>query len=195
MNIAMKKPYRLFGLFAISGFVLAACQDEPVAIDAPAMEAEARGIAGQFVGTLQPTLQEAMQSGGPVNAIDVCAVEAPAIAENLSRESGWQVSRVSLRARNHETAEPDAWEREMLMQFEERQATGEAGADINISAVVDEEFRYMQAQAAMPLCLTCHGSNLSDDVSAALAEHYPQDMATGYAAGEIRGAISLRKGL
>lgn len=184
---------RCTGLVAIAASALLACQQEPETVDATGLELEARGIAGEFVSTLQPTLQEAMQSGGPVNAIDVCAVEAPRIAGNLSQESGWDVTRVSLQPRNRQNAEPDAWEREMLMQFDERQAAGEAGADINVAAIVDDEFRYMQAQAAMPLCLTCHGQTLAPEVTAALAEHYPDDMATGYVAGEIRGAISLRR--
>lgn len=193
------------GAVALASLV-AACQPEnpapdgPVAAAAPevdevALTQQAREIAGQFVGTLQPTLQQAMQGGGPVHAIDVCAVEAPAIAQGLSADSGWQVTRVSLRARNEATATPDAWETQMLMDFNERQEAGEDGAQLNAAAVVDGEFRFLQAQPTAPLCLTCHGTSLSDDVQAALAAHYPNDMATGYLAGEIRGAISLRRPL
>jgi hypothetical protein len=183
------------------GVAAVACQPENSAqdtaanVDEEAMLAEARELTGQFVGTLQPTLQQAMQSGGPVHAIDVCAIEAPQIAAGLSEDSEWQVTRVSLRARNVETATPDDWERQMLMEFDQRQEAGEEGAAINVAATVDGEFRYLQAQAAAPLCLTCHGVSLSEDVQAALANHYPDDMATGYLAGEIRGAISLRRPL
>ena len=45
------------------------------------------------------------------------------------------------------------------------------------------------------MCLTCHGTDVSDDVMSALQQRYPNDMATGYLEGQIRGAISLIKEL
>lgn len=174
--------------------LLASCQQETA--EPPAeLEAEARAVSGQFVGTLLPTLQAAMQTGGPVRGIEVCSVAAPQIAADLSRESGWDVSRVSLKARNQTTAIPDDWEAEVLRDFDQRQLAGEPPAQINHAAVVDGELRYMQAQPAGELCLTCHGTEISGEVRAALNEHYPQDTATGYMAGQIRGAISLRRSL
>jgi hypothetical protein len=40
-----------------------------------------------------------------------------------------------------------------------------------------------------PLCLTCHGPTLAADVAAAVAARYPRDEATGFAAGDLRGAL------
>jgi len=162
------------------------------AIDTTDLDNRARDLTQRFVGTLLPTLQNAMASGGPVEAIAVCSQRAPEIAAELSADSGWSVSRVSLQPRNVESATPDAWERETLEAFDRRQRAGEPGANINSAAIVDGDYRYMQAQPAMPLCLTCHGQNITADVRSALAQHYPDDTATGYSAGEIRGAISLR---
>ncbi|ALO45042.1 Tll0287-like domain-containing protein [Pseudohongiella spirulinae] len=181
---------------ALASFLvmLASCQQE--AVEPPSdMVAEAQAISGQFVGTLLPTLQAAMQAGGPVRGIEVCSVAAPQIAADLSRDSGWDVSRVSLKARNQETAIPDDWETQVLQDFDRRQQAGEAAGQINQAAVVNGELRYMQAQPAGELCLTCHGTDISSDVRAALNEHYPGDAATGYMAGQIRGAISIRRSL
>jgi hypothetical protein len=162
---------------------------------APALVGEAAALTQRFVGTLLPTLQSAMQNGGPLNAIDVCAVEAPKIAQQLSEESGWNVNRVSLKARNSSTATPDLWETQVLRMFDQRQQMGEAPATLNVSEIVNGNFRYMQAQATAPLCLTCHGSEVSADVLQAIRAKYPNDLAIGYQAGQIRGAISLRKPL
>lgn len=188
----IKKYRRKFGysLFALSIVSVAGCTS-PV-VDRASLESQAQGISQQFAATLLPTLQEALASGGPVKAIEVCSIRAPEIADELSAATSWSVRRVSLKARNHERAIPDSWERSMLEQFEIEQQDGATMGSLNGSDVVDGEFRYMQAQLAMPLCLTCHGSNLSADVSSALAEHYPNDLATGYGEGDIRGAISLR---
>jgi hypothetical protein len=163
--------------------------------DTAALEAEARTIVQQFVGALLPTLQNALANGGPVAAIEVCAARAPAIAAELSAESGWQVHRVSLKPRNMGSAMPDIWETAVLETFDQRQAGGEPGPTLNASAVENNDFRYMQAQPVVPLCLTCHGQQVSDEVLIALAVHYPGDIATGYLEGQIRGAISLRKTL
>jgi len=175
-------------------FALSFDQPMPVSFS-PELTAEAVSITQQFVGTLLPTLQLAIASGGPVHAIDVCAVEAPAIAARLSEQTGWDVSRVSLKARNSSTATPDFWETTILSMFDQRHRGGEPGANMNVSEVVSTQFRYMQAQPAASLCLTCHGTNISEDVLSVLQQRYPDDMATGYMEGQIRGAISLIKEL
>jgi hypothetical protein len=154
---------------------------------------EANDLTQRFVGTLLPTLQSALQEGGPLNAIDVCAVEAPKIAQQLSEESGWEVTRVSLKARNSSTAVPDTWETQVLNMFDQRQRAGESPATLNVAETVNGSFRYMQAQPTTPLCLTCHGSEVSQEVLSAIRAKYPDDLAIGYQAGQIRGAISLRK--
>ena len=171
--------------------VLASCTTGDVA-DTAALQTQARDIAGQFTSTLLPTLQNALAEGWPENAIEVCSVRAPEIADELAAATNWSVRRVSLKARNSELAIPDSWEREVLEEFENREL---ASAPMTQSAVVDGEYRYMQAQLAMPLCLSCHGQNLSPEVSAALRQHYPNDLATGYREGDVRGAISLRYSL
>lgn len=162
---------------------------------APALANEAGALTQRFIGTLLPTLQAAMQNGGPLNAIDVCAVEAPKIAKQLSEESGWNVTRVSLKARNSSAATPDLWETQVLRMFDQRQQMGESPATLNVSEIVNGNFRYMQAQATAPLCLTCHGSEVSADVLQAIRAKYPNDLAIGYQADQIRGAISLQKAL
>lgn len=183
---------RLFFSAAVlvaAGSVLAA--DEPP----PSPEQEARALAKQFVGRLKPQLKQAMDKGGPSAAVAVCAEAAPAIADSLSTESGWTVRRVSLQPRNASRAQPDEWEQAVLYDFNRRQAQGEAPGRIAFGEVVDGRYRFMQAQGVEPLCLLCHGKGLSDDAQAALDKYYPDDQATGYSLDQVRGAISLSRGL
>lgn len=182
----------------LSAIFLSACQPADTEPERPGPEElaqlteQAAQLTGKFIATLQPTLQQAMQAGGPVNAVEVCAEAAPAIAASLGETSGWQVRRVSLRARNTQSAVPDEWETSVLHEFDSRRAAGEPAEQINQSGFVDGEFRYMRAQVVGPLCLACHGTEIAPDVRSALRTHYPDDAATGYVAGQIRGAISLR---
>ena len=164
-------------------------------VDKNALKEEAITIVKQFGGTLKPQLKKALNEGGVKHAIEICSVQAPKIAKDLSLTTNWQVKRVSLKARNTPNALPDSWEKSTLEEFELRQQQGESAQTIAKAGIVNNQFRFMKAQGVEPLCLTCHGSELSDEAKAALAQYYPEDKATGYAAGQIRGAFSLIKQL
>lgn len=154
---------------------------------------EAMGIVREFGGRMKPEMQKAMSSGGPVEAISTCSVLAPEIASKLGRETGWDIKRVSLRPRNSVTAMPDAWEKKVLQSFDERQQNGEDPAKMAYGEVVEGRFRFMKAQGVQPLCLKCHGKSLAPEVLEALKGLYPDDRATGYSLGEVRGAFSLSR--
>lgn len=176
--------------------VLALTRGLPAAdVDEAQLKQEAIGIVKRFGGSLKPELKKAMQSGGPVNAISVCADRAPSIAQQLREDTGWYVRRVSLKARNAATAIPDAWEKKVLQQFDQRQANGESADKMAFAEVVDGRFRFMKAQGVEGVCLNCHAAEIKPEVAAALKETYPDDQARGYTLGQIRGAFSLAKDL
>lgn len=157
------------------------------------LEAEAEALTQRFVGELKPALQKAMREGGPSKAIEVCASLAPRIANAMSAESGWLVRRVSLNPRNVSRAQPDNWERGVLQEFDRRRAAGEAPAELVYSDTVQNHYRYMRAQVAEGICLSCHGTTLSEAAVTTLSNYYPDDAATGYSLGQVRGAISLMR--
>jgi len=54
---------------------------------------------------------------------------------------------------------------------------------------------YMRAiRINMPLCLQCHGmeEDLAPDVVEQLTKLYPDDTATGFSQGDLRGAFVVR---
>lgn len=167
---------------------------QPVASDTTQFHTEAMIIVQKFSGALKPQLKKALQTGGPQQAIAICATRAPNIARTLSHETGWEVKRVSLKPR-HQEAQPDTWETKVLQNFNQRQQAGETAAEINYSEQVNGRYRFMQAQGVEPLCLTCHGQQLAKEVEKTLKQYYPNDQATGYSLGQIRGAFSLTKQL
>jgi hypothetical protein len=155
---------------------------------------ESRAAAAEFMQTLKGELMQAMQAGGPVNAIGVCNKRAPAIAAELGVRKGWQVGRTSLKPRNLANA-PDEWERARLESFEQRKQAGEDPATLEYYEVVEQEgkpaFRYMKAIPTAEPCLACHGTKLDTAVAAKLDELYPRDQARGYQLGDIRGAFTF----
>lgn len=156
---------------------------------------EARKVATILPPKLLVALQQEISKSGPVGAIPVCRDMAPEMAGEISRETGWKIKRVSLKPRNAARATPDVWEKAALEDFDRRAAAGDAPAQLEKGEMVDNEFRYVKALPTQALCLGCHGSadQLSPGVKTVLAELYPDDLATGYSLGQIRGAISVRK--
>lgn len=182
------RPWVVF--VALSAIAWATAADEQTSL-----REEARALAATFAGQLKPQLTAAMQDGGPVQAIEVCAAVAPGIADALSASSGWQVKRVSLRQRNATRAVPDEWERQVLEGFDQSVERGESAKGLYKDELQAAHYRYIQAQTTEAICLTCHGENLTPAVTAQLKQYYPDDLARGYQLGQVRGAISLIKPL
>lgn len=170
----------------------------PAAGAEEAWVAEARQVATSVPPRLASVLGAEIERSGPAGAIAVCRDEAPKLARAASQESGWSVRRVSLRQRNPK-AVPDEWERAALEDFDRRAAAGDKPASLERAEVVQQQgrpvMRYMRALPVVELCTQCHGTpeRLSSAVRERLAELYPQDAATGYSIGQIRGAMTISK--
>jgi hypothetical protein len=162
--------------------------------DVKARTESARAAAAEFGKRLLAELQKAMTAGGPVAAIEVCNLEAPEIASQVSREKGMTVRRTSLKLRQPAN-KPDDWELQQLLSFEQRKAAGENPAAIESGSFVESngkrQFRYMKAIPTGELCLTCHGSAIAPAVAERLKALYPDDAATGFHLGDLRGAFTI----
>ena len=108
--------------------------------------AASRAVSAQLVQQLGAQLKQELARGGPEGAIAVCSEAAPAIAGQLSRQSGARVARVSLRTRNPLLGTPDAWEQAVLADFDRRAAAGEKPESLEYSASVSRA-----AGALLPL--------------------------------------------
>lgn len=163
-----------------------------VAAMPPAERARAAGSA--FAAALKSALGAKLAEGGTVGAIDFCHDEAPKIAERVSAEYGVRLGRVPVAGRQRSPANaPAAWQAEVLAAFER-----DAAAGTPVSALqhvragglpAGVALRSMRGIAVEPVCLACHGKALAEDTRAALARRYPGDTATGFEAGDLRGAL------
>ncbi len=150
--------------------------------------ARAEAAAAEFGRVLRSRLQAVMASGGPIAAVAVCNAEAPSIAANVSRTHRVRVGRASLRTRSNSnaTAAPQ-WVRDWLSAQGERAASGLAP----VRTVVGDTTRLLKPIAVEPVCLTCHGDRetMAPALREALSARYPDDRATGYRVGDLRGAL------
>ena len=171
----------------------------PSGIDASLVQST-RAIASDLLGQLGQKLKTALSTEGPEAAVSVCKDAAPSIARQLSAANDAKVTRVGTRVRNQSMGVPNAWQTEALKRFEARLVQGEKPAEIEYWQVADtangtRELRYAKAIAVQPQCLSCHG--MAQDMPASLAEkiriEYPHDQATGYSAGQLRGAVVVTR--
>jgi hypothetical protein len=165
----------------------AACAGEPDGPPAPtpdaaaaaAWKAEGAALIEPFKQELQAALRGALADGASA-AIRVCQSEAPAIAERRG-DGPVRLGRTSHKLRNPGNAPPD-WAAPLLAGYRAGERRG-AG----VVALPGGRVGYVEPITVQPACLACHGESLSEPVAARLAELYPHDQATGFAAGDFRG--------
>ncbi|GGF62182.1 Tll0287-like domain-containing protein [Alteromonas lipolytica] len=152
---------------------------------------QAKQKAMQLGKTLKMNLQAAVKEGGLTNGVNVCKDIAPAVAAELSTD-GWQVGRTALKVRNPSN-QPDSWEQTSLMTMVKGLEEGLKPGSLTQVSMDDEagQYRFMAPIMTDSLCLNCHGAELAPAVQAEINQQYPHDQATGFAAGDLRGAFTV----
>lgn len=143
----------------------------------------ARGA--QVLAPFKQEMKQALVAGlkqGPVAAISVCSEQAPAIAATLSVD-GVRLGRSSHRLRNPDNDGP-AWVEPLLAHYLD------GGERVpRIVRLDGDRIGYVEAIETQPMCLVCHGNALAPELAAALKETYPDDRATGFSEGDLRGVF------
>lgn len=150
-------------------------------------------VADAFQESLQSELKTALKQGGPIAAASVCSEAAPAIAEAQSEESGADVRRVALRNRNpgaQVTADMrphyDALAKAPIVD-------GRPASRVWKTKTADgDQINFMRAVPMQEKpCSACHGTDVAPEVANHIRTLYPDDLATGFSPGEMRGAIVI----
>jgi len=167
-----------FLVVVVAGFLLrpgTEADEDPVWVET------AQAVVLPFKQRLMAALKEGLAQG-PEAAIDACRIEAPRIADALASPTV-RVGRTSHRLRNPANA-PKPW---MLPILQELRDTAPGERPYRIVRMGDDWIGYAEPIYMQPLCLTCHGSDLSASLRDRLDAAYPQDQATGFAVGDFRG--------
>ncbi len=156
-----------------------------------------RATVKQLGDSLLAELTAALKKG-PEAALEVCQQQAPQITSQVTESTGIQVGRTSLKVRNSDNA-PKDWERTVLQQFETLKAAGEDPKTLEYYKVETadghSQVRYMKAIPTAELCLSCHGTEIAPSLQTKLQTLYPNDQATGFKVGDLRGAFTLTASL
>lgn len=189
--------------------LLAGCADEPTPAPAPAQppapassaagskpstQAQARAQAAlhDFSDRLRGELRAAMTADGAPAAVDFCHDQAPRIAEQVMAEHGVRLGRVAVPGRHRNPGHvAEGWKAEVLVTFQS--AVDRGGAPEAQLAVLreglpaDVELRMARGIRVEAACLMCHGTSIAPGIAERLEKNYPDDHATGFREGDLRG--------
>jgi hypothetical protein len=148
--------------------------------------ARAAGALDPLKRELRKALVGALEEGGPERAIEVCQLRAPEIAR-LTSSGGATVGRTSHRLRNPENA-PETWMSAFLEEYLAHPDEGEPRA----LRLASGEIGYVEPIRMKGICLQCHGDRIDPGVKARLQALYPEDQATGFEKGDLRGMFWVK---
>ena len=82
-----------------------------------------------------------------------------------------------------------------MKPYIEKYKNTKAGAkdSASIHQFPDGKRAYVEPLFIQPVCLKCHGPNVSQSVNDKIKALYPEDEATGFKAGEFRGLLWIKE--
>ena len=179
---------------------LSACGDDagPTATYSAATPEEAvrraESAANALMSALMAKLKPALEKGGPSHAVEVCSDVAPRVLDRIRREQRVFLRRTALRVRNPDNA-PDAYEERWLRAAQAQpEVRREPHSEVLETDDGGRELRYLRPIYLQPLCSMCHGprERIQPQILEVIEARYPEDQATGFLPGQLRGVVSVR---
>jgi len=132
-----------------------------------------------LVSEMMGELMAALDAGDASAAIGVCREKAPSVADRVSDQFGIKIGRTSHKLRNPANVAPP-WAEPYVKELV---------ADPTYLAGPNGEMGVLLPIHLKADCQMCHGpaEMIDSDIQAAIGEHYPDDQATGFAEGGLRG--------
>lgn len=168
-------------------------QSASVPIDTAKVIEESSAIVQATFATLSTNLSGALKEGGVVNALEFCNIEAMPLTDSLSNHYDIEIRRASHRPRNPQNRADSLELASIQAYIDLLEENGELKPFVYRRQ--GQILFHAPIRIAGDLCLNCHGSPGTDIAQSdmeVIRELYPQDEATGFEMGELRGIWSIR---
>lgn len=144
-------------------------------------------------GALKKELQAQMKiDSSGLSAMVFCTEQADSLTKSVNEKlpSYASVRRATLKARNSSN-KADTLDEGVMDQFIREIAENK---DVKTKPLLVEtlsSYRIYKPLMIQPVCLKCHGdeNKISSDIKKVIIDKYPQDMATGFKLGDLRGVV------
>ncbi|WKK66137.1 Tll0287-like domain-containing protein [Lutimonas zeaxanthinifaciens] len=141
---------------------------------------------------LSGNLMSKMKEGGIPLAVEYCNTAALPLTSKVSEAEKVTIKRTSLKTRNS-LNEPNEEELKVLKKY-----TSQLKKDVSPEAIVEIDHsgkpHYYAPILVEKKCLMCHGTigkELSKQADSVIKSFYPNDLATGFSDGDLRGIWSI----
>ena len=158
-----------FRMSLLGGLVLVAAL---AGAESPSPEEQGAALLKPYKANLRLALMMAMPKG-PEAAIEICSEMAPELAEVFSNDDV-TMGRSSHKLRNPDNAMPE-WVGYLVEPV--------------VKDLGDGRYGYAEPIFVEKPCLTCHGANIDSGIAEKIRSMYPEDQATGYKEGDMRGVF------
>ena len=161
-------------------------------VDTSAVVAEGQSITADAFQTLSSNLMGAMQEGGFEYALQFCKVEALPLTDSLSTHYGVDLRRATHRPRNP-INRADSLEMETIRHYIAQINNQEQPAPV-VHRSDDQLIYHAPIVINNGMCLNCHGdtgSEIQQERLEMIRNLYPNDEATGFDMGDLRGIWSI----
>ncbi|MCU0388703.1 MAG: DUF3365 domain-containing protein [Chitinophagaceae bacterium] len=162
-------------------------QPENVADVVPDYMAMGDSISKKTFEALSEALKAKIAAEGFPAAISYCNTEAKTLTDTYASGS-ITIKRTSLKPRNPSN-EPDEMEKKILENYQSAKENGDTLTPF-LKTYVSEYTHYFKPILLQPMCMGCHGDpqkDIATETLKAIKEKYPNDKATGYKTGDVRG--------
>jgi hypothetical protein len=164
----------------LAGVILAGVISAPAAAAQQTLQEQGAAILQPFKQQLKKALQAGMQEGAQT-AVNTCRIRAPEIAA-VQTHATQRVGRSSHKLRNPANA-PEPWMQTVLDQYLDDLADRQPV----VVQLADGRVGYAEPIILQPMCTACHGQTLAPRVTQEIRRFYPDDQATGFDPGDLRG--------
>jgi hypothetical protein len=142
--------------------------------------------------SLQRSLQSAIKEGGLIHAIKFCNIEAIPITDSVSETETVNIRRLAKKYRNP-LNETNAMESELYKSYILEWL---GGHELKPKIITDGNGHpvYYNPIYVGALCLNCHGEvgkNINEETAATIQNLYPEDKATNFKQGQLRGMWAI----
>ncbi|HIO70486.1 MAG TPA: DUF3365 domain-containing protein [Campylobacterales bacterium] len=147
--------------------------------------------AKTLLTTLKSEMKKQIKENGIEGAAQFCAFNAMVLTHKVNQELGENVSvkRISTKYRNPMN-KPNESEAKILFMLENTNSP--VLTKVERKGEEDKEiYKFYQPLRIKPVCLKCHGTaeDMPEGIRNTIHKIYPEDKATGYKLGDLRGAI------
>ena len=144
-----------------------------------------------LVKTLGSNMKKNLKQGGAMQALDFCSQEAYTLTQSVNDKlpKGVSVKRISQNNRSP-LNKPSDDEKLVLEKLHAMQQKKQALPKFVVIQSDEHTYKfYKPLTINKGVCLKCHGDISNTKLASEIAKRYPNDKATGYKMGDLRGAV------